>query len=180
MLLLNFSLANGDEERDKLVRIYEKYLDWMLKIAYHYLQNQEDAEDAVANVFASLAASLHKLPVGDENDTKSYLFICVRNSAFNVKKSKARHSTVSLDTLFNISSQETPEEIVEKNQSYENVLRFVEKMNVIYKDVLTLYIRFGLTLREISDTLGVPLKTVETRFLRGRAILKERFGDIDI
>ena len=53
-------------------------------------------------------------------------------------------------------------------------------MNVIYKDVLTLYIKFGMSLKEIAKALNVPPKTVQTRFMRGKAILKERFGDIEI
>ena len=179
MLLFNFALGEG-EERDKLAEIYKKYLDWMLKIAYHYLQNQEDAEDAVANVFVSLAGTSSQIPMDKENDTKSYLFICIRNSAFNLKKSKAKHNIVSFDTLFNIPSKQTPEEDVEKLQDYESLFCFINSMNVIYKDVLTLYIKFGMSLKEIAKALHVPPKTVQTRFLRGKAILKERFGDIEI
>ena len=180
MLLFNLSLADGGEERNRLAEIYQKYLGWMLKISYHYLQSQEDAEDAVANVFVNLAKAVHSIPWGNEKDTKAYLFICVRNSTFNLLKANARHKTVSFDTLFNIPSNVSTEETVQTSETLNSLFCFIEKMDVIYRDVLTLYIKFGMSLKEISDVLGTPFKTVETRFNRGKSILKERFGDLDI
>ena len=51
MLLFYLSLIQNDEERVKITHIYETYLDWMLKMAFHYLKNETDAEDAVNDVF---------------------------------------------------------------------------------------------------------------------------------
>ena len=34
--------------------------------------------------------------------------------------------------------------------------------------------------KEIASILDVPFKTVETRFRRGRALIREKFGDLDI
>ena len=54
------------------------------------------------------------------------------------------------------------------------------KVSAIYKDVLTLKVLFDKTLKEISQMLNLSVKTVETRYLRGKSMLKERFGDVDI
>lgn len=54
MLLLYLSLLETEEDRLKITKIYENYLDWMLKMAYHYLKNEADAEDAVNDVFLSI------------------------------------------------------------------------------------------------------------------------------
>ncbi len=180
MLLLYLSLLETEEDRAKITKIYETYLDWMLKMACYYLENKDDAEDAVNDVFLSIIGGGCSIPIDNDDKTKSYLFICVRNSALRITKRKNTHKAVNFEELFNISAKYNLEEEVIKKCTKEILLSYINTMPPIYKDVLTLYICFNKTLKEIAQELVLPFKTVETRFRRGRAILRERFGDIDI
>lgn len=180
MLVFYLSLIQNDEDRYRITHIYETYLDWMLKMAFHYLKNETDAEDAVNDVFLNIISGNCSVPFNNENETKAYLFICIRNSAFNVKRLRNKHKTVNCDELFNISVKYDLEESFFQRDSYNEILSFINTMSPIYKDVLTLKITFDKTLKEISKILNIPFKTAETRYIRGRAILKERFGDIEI
>ena len=51
--MLSFYLSTIDTDDNKAVfgRIYEEHLDWMLKIAYHFVKNESDAQDVVHDVF---------------------------------------------------------------------------------------------------------------------------------
>ncbi|MBE6673893.1 MAG: RNA polymerase sigma factor [Ruminococcaceae bacterium] len=180
MLLLYLALLETEEDRAKITKIYETYLDWMLKMAYYYLKNEDDAEDAVNDVFLSSISGGCSIPMDNENETKPYLFICIRNSAFRIKKLKSKHKTVNFDELFNLSSKyDLEDEMIEK-ETKKILLTCINTLPPIYKDVLTLYVGFDRTLKEIAKELVLPFKTVETRFRRGRGILKERFGDVDL
>ena len=174
------SLITNEEDKATITKIYDTYLSWMLKIAFHYLKNDADAEDAVNDVFLSIIGGNCTVPTNNENETKSYLFICIRNSALNLKKLNSKHKTVNFDEFFNLPTVYNLEEDVLKKDSYYELLAFVNTMPSIYKDVLTLYISFEKTLKEISVLLNLPFKTVETRFRRGKKILKNKFGDLDI
>ena len=180
MLTFYLSLITNEEDRATITRIYDTYLEWMLKTAFHYLKNETDAEDVVNDVFLSIIGGSCPVPTNDENETKAYLFICIRNAAFNLKKSNNKHKTVNYDEFFNLPTLYNLEDDVLKKDSYYEVLSFVNTMPSIYKDVLTLYISFEKSLKEISVLLNLPFKTVETRFRRGKAILKNKFGDLDI
>ena len=180
MLTFYLSLITNEEDKATIARIYDTYLGWMLKIAFHYLKNDIDAEDAVNDVFLSIIGGNCTVPIHDENETKSYLFICIRNSALNLKKSNNKHKTVNYDEFFNLPTVYDLEDDVLKKDSYYEVLNFVNTMPSIYKDVLTLYISLEKSLKEISVLLNLPFETIETRFRRGKAILKNKFGDLDI
>ncbi len=180
MLLFYLSLLQSEEERINITRIYETYLNWMLKMAFHYLKNETDAEDAVNDVFLSLIGGNCSIPFDSENETKAYLFICIRNAALKIKESKRKHKAVNYDELFNISVKYNLEDTCFTKDIYNELLSFINTMPPIYKDVLILKISFDESLKEISKILNVPLKTVETRFSRGKSLLIERFGNIDI
>ncbi|MBQ8145955.1 MAG: sigma-70 family RNA polymerase sigma factor [Clostridia bacterium] len=180
MLLFYLSLIDTDESKDKITKIYESYLDWMLKIAFHYLQDERDAEDAVNDVFLSIINNGCSVPDGDEDRVKSYLYICIKHSSLKISRSKCKGKTISFDSLFNVSSKFDIEDELLKKDRFEAMLRAIDTLPSIYRDVLTMYIVFEKSLKEIADLTGVSYKTVATRFRRGRAILKERLGDIDI
>ena len=180
MLLFYLSLIEAEADKAKITTIYEKYLDWMLKIAFYHLENELDAEDVVNDVFLSIISSNCSIPLDNESGTKAYLFICIRNEAAKLRKSRKKHRTVDYDELFNISSKHNLEDEIIKRDTKEMLLAFIDTMSPIYKDVLTMKLSFEKSIKEISDTLKLPIKTVETRLSPGRAILKERFGDIEI
>lgn len=180
MLELYLSLIENEEDKIKITEIYEQYLDWMLKIAFHYLRDEKDAEDAVSDVFLSIASTNCNIPTSSCNETKSYLFICVRNSAFHISSSKNKIKTVDIDELFNLSSETNIEDEMIKKINYEYIRKVIDEFPPKYKDILILHINFGKTIREISQELHIPFKTVETRLCRCKSILRKRIGNIDI
>ncbi len=180
MLLFYLSLIDSAEDRAKVTKIYEQYLDWMLKIAYHYLRNEKDAEDAVNDVFLNIISTNCAIPLSSDNDTKAYLFICIRNSVYRILELNKKHKTVDIDEFFSLSSTTNTEDEVIKKSNSEMLRHIINTLPPIYKDVLILYVNFEKTLQEVSEELGIPLKTAETRLRRAKIMLKERIGDIKI
>lgn len=176
MLLFYLSLIESEDDRASITRIYESYLDWMLKMAFYYLKNESDAEDTVNDVFLNIIRSNASIPLDDERRTKAYLFICIKNSALKLKRKRNKHRTVNLNELLNISAEYNIEAGLIQNE----LLKFIDTMPDIYKNVLALKIVFNKSAKEIADVLHLPLKTTESRIQRGTSLLKERFGDIDI
>lgn len=180
MLSFYLSLIETEEDKAQFEKIYDKYLDWMVQIAYHCTKNIHDAEDIVDDVFMDIIRTNSSVPTDNANETKSYLFICLRNRIKKAIKSKKKITIVEFDKLFNLHADENTEESALQNESYDELKMFIDAMNPIYKDVLTLYFFYGKSLKEISQEFNLPLNTISTRFKRGRAILKERFTDLDI
>lgn len=152
----------------------------MVQIAYHYLQNEDDAKDAVHEIFLDMAKSTHAIPLETEEETKSYLFICIRNRVCRVFKKNRKIKTVNFEEYYSIASDYNIEDEIVKKDDNEQLLHYIDTLPKIYKDVLSLYFANNNTLKEIASILKMPFKTVETRFRRGRTLLKEKFEDLDI
>lgn len=180
MLSVYLSLLETEQDKNQFSCIYERYLDWMLQTAYHYLKNEEDAKDAVHEIFFDMAKSGCLAPVGSDDETKAYLFICIRNRASRVAEKRNKIKTVSLNEVYNLSSDYNVENEIVTDDDNERLMHYISSLPKIYKDVLCLHFVSNLTLNEIALILDVPFKTVETRFRRGRALIKEKFGDLDI
>ena len=181
--MLSFYLSTIDTDDNKAVfgRIYEEHLDWMLKIAYHFVKNESDAQDVVHDVFMEIIKNDCSIPTQEVDRTRAYLFICIRNRAIKLNESRSKRKATSLDQLFNIpSGEENAEDEALKNDMYLSMLNFINSMSSKYKDVLTLHIVYNKSVKEISKIMCVPHKTIETRLRRGKKILKERFKDLDI
>ncbi|MBP1157113.1 RNA polymerase sigma factor (sigma-70 family) [Paenibacillus sp. PvR052] len=47
-----------------------------------------------------------------------------------------------------------------------------------YRSIMILYHYKHLTYQEISEAIGLPVKTIETRLYRGKALLKEKWLEV--
>ena len=180
MLAFYLSIIDTEEGKIKFSKIYESYLDWMLKVAYHFTKNTHDAEEIVHDVFVDFAECNCSIPTNSSDETKAYLYICLRNKAIKHSRHTDKLPTVGFDNFFSISSEENIEENVTREEFCAEVEAFINKMKPIYKDALTLYYFYDKSIKEIAQILNVPLNTASTRFKRGKEILKERFKDLDI
>ncbi len=180
MILFYLSLIEAEEDRVIFSKIYEKHLDWMLQIAYHYTKNEHDAQDVVHDVFMDIIKTDSSIPVNSCDETKAYLFICLRNRASTFNKIKNKLLTISLDKLHNLSTEDAVEKDSSVLSTANQLQAFIDTMPAIYKDVLFLYFVKHKSLKDISKILKAPLNTAATRLKRGKAILKERFKDLNI
>ncbi|MBC8470996.1 MAG: sigma-70 family RNA polymerase sigma factor [Planctomycetes bacterium] len=81
-MLLIWKLKNGQEQ--VLVRTYVKYKNYLLKIAYALVNNSEQVEDVVQDIFVSLAESAPRLRL--DGNLKGYLVRSLINRVHNLKK----------------------------------------------------------------------------------------------
>ena len=176
-MLFFLSLIESEEERNAIERIYYEHFDWMLKIAFYFLKNNADAEDAIQDVFLNLIKNDVDLPIDDKERLRSYLFVCIRNSALVLNKKKKIYT---VDFPNNLCSKEDMQDTLIKKASYSEVLTYINTMPQIYKDILTLNIVYEKNAKEISKILNIPKKTAETRLRRGRMLVKNQFKEFDL
>ncbi|MGD8501141.1 MAG: sigma-70 family RNA polymerase sigma factor, partial [Phycisphaerales bacterium] len=93
LLILRFKYGSGEA----LCRIYEKYRDYLLKLATALLHDADAAEDIVHDVFLGFAQSGYKIKL--IGSLKGYLRTCVVNSARNKARSERLRSSAGLDKL---------------------------------------------------------------------------------
>ncbi|MHC4437757.1 MAG: RNA polymerase sigma factor, partial [Planctomycetota bacterium] len=88
-------LIAGD--KDALRRIYEKYIDDLLRVATSLLSDIQSAEDCLHDVFVNFAGMVDGSMI--HSNLKSYLISCVANRARDQLRSKARQSNFQSEQL---------------------------------------------------------------------------------
>ena len=97
-------LRAGD--KDALRRIYEKYIDDMLRVAVSLLSDIQAAEDCLHDVFVDFAGTVNGSMI--HSNLKSYLISCVANRARDHLRSKARQSNIQPEQLCSRSVLTSP------------------------------------------------------------------------
>ncbi len=178
MLSLYLSMLDSTEANKRLTEIYTENKDWMLRFANSLLEDENQAKDAVHNVFLKVIERLRKLPDKASDITEMFLYVAVKNTCINISKENKRIEYVSADAIANISSDENVEENAVTKDTYAQLLDFINSLPEIYSDILVLHYVCDLPLKEIAKMTGIPLMTVKTRYKRGKEAIIKGFGGI--
>ena len=157
--LLIWKLKNRNPEA--LRRIYEKYKNELLALAIVLCGDRVYAEDALHDVFISLARVAPKLNL--TTDLKSYLASCIVNRLRNIQR--AERKTTGIDEVYFPSSKgDNPED---KAISAEQSRRLDDALTQIpfeQREVVLLHIQSGLRFRQIAEQQGVSINTIQSRY----------------
>ena len=174
MLSGALAILKSEAQRNEMSAVYEKNKSLFLSIAFNRVKKEEDAEDAVQEAF---------LEIADKPDT----FFSLTEKK-QVQYMSAVVNKISID-MFNksrkIPTEELSEEIVYQNDdnviensffdnvSREEILAFTETLPETQRTVLILSYSTGLTAKEISRTLNIPMNAVYKRLHLARKSVKE-------
>jgi RNA polymerase sigma factor (sigma-70 family) len=158
------------------LRRFEEQVSPHLKSAYNLARwlarSHEDAEDIVQEAFLR-AFSAFETFRGE--DAKPWLLTIVRNTSMTwLKRNRNAGTTIGLeDTIEDpIERSPDPEEGLLISRDREHVRRALEQLPSDFREAVILREMEGLSYKEISATIGVPLGTVMSRLSRGRDWLK--------
>ncbi len=178
MLLFLLSLV-PEHEKEKVLYIYEHFHDDMIRFARGRLKNAGvqnyllDAEDIVQESLLRIVTYIDHINLSlGEQANRTYLFSIVAN-VIHDHLQKETHA-VSLDNCeYMLSDDENFIEELHLQHEYEAVRSALTQLKEIYTVVLMLYYDRNMTTQQIADLLGIPVKTVQTRLIRGRNKLRD-------
>lgn len=172
MLILYMSLIDSDESKDKFESLYLKYRKHMKHIAMKILGEEYLAEDAVHNAFIKIISNLHKFNKIDCQETRNLIVIIIRSVSIDMYRKRNREFE-NTDILDKEISIETDFSIIE----VDNILKEIDALPDIYKDILLLKVEYGYKDREIAKLLGIKVDTVSKRLERARKQLKKQLNE---
>lgn len=152
--------------QNRIASLYDHYGDKLFRIAYSILLNQQDAEDAVQDVFYKI---MDKLPAfHDTEQEKAWLVRVVINQCKDsLKKQKLRIYT-PLEQMGDLAAQGSED---------LGVLSIVLSLEGKYKGPLILYYFEGFSVETIGKILGIGKSAVKMRLARGREMVKKRLEE---
>jgi RNA polymerase sigma factor (sigma-70 family) len=158
------------------LRRFEEQISPHLKSAYNLARwltrSHEDAEDVVQEAFLRAFSAFESFR---GEDAKPWLLTIVRNASLTwLKRNRNAGATIGFEEAPEDPSERSPdpEELLLISSDREQVRRALEQLPSDFREAVILREMEGLSYKEISATIGVPLGTVMSRLSRGRDWLK--------
>ncbi|MEZ4796040.1 MAG: sigma-70 family RNA polymerase sigma factor [Flavobacteriaceae bacterium] len=165
-ILIKGSLNNNVKSQ---MQLYDTYCNAMYNIACRYVKNEEDAKDVMQEGF--LKAFLNIKNYKPEYSFGSWLKRIIINQSIDyLKKRKLEIVDNEIEELQIIDSEDWN---FSANITKQQIVNKVEELNDHYKIVVKLYLFEGYDHEEISQILGIPIKTSRTHLRRGRIKLQK-------
>jgi RNA polymerase sigma-70 factor (family 1) len=146
---------------------YESLCEYSASIT----QSTEDAEGAVQDVFATLWQNRSTLD--KDVNIRAFLFKSVKNRSLDIVQHKGIRQKYQ-DTVSSLYETVSKSPDVSTSYLIKRVKEEVENLPEKCREVYLLHRRDGLTYSEISEVLGIPKKTVESRMTKALKTLRER------
>jgi RNA polymerase sigma-70 factor (ECF subfamily) len=170
-------LRAGD--KDALHRIYEKYIDDLLRVATSLLSDIHSAEDCLHDVFVNFAGTVNGSMI--HSNLKSYLISCVANRARDQLRSKARQSAYQTEQLCSWSVSTNPTKQLIAAEESARVFEALAELPYEQREIFVLHIQGQMRFREIAGLLGLSINSVQSRYRYAieklRSILNEENQD---
>ncbi len=135
-----------------------------------YLKNQEEAKDAVQQVFLKTITELHKYKV---DYFKSWLYMVAKNHCLMKLRDKGKYANEINERIM-----ATPDEAADKNSYIEkdieltNLAAALQQLNKEQRECLTLFYLTKKSYGEIVAQTGYTLLQVKSHIQNGKRNLK--------
>ncbi len=160
----------GDKKSQ--LKLYTLYCDAMFNIANRYLKDEEEAKDVLQDSFLKAFTKLRTLT--EQLNFGAWLKRIVINQCIDRLKRK-KIETISIEV--------TSLEIIDETDWYFNskitkemIIKAIESLPDKYSLVLKLYLIEGYDHGEISEILGIAVKTSRTQLRRGKLQLQVKLN----
>ena len=162
-----------DEHKQLVKTLYQDLKPMMGKIAFNYLQNKEEAEEAVSNAFIKIIDNIEKISKFSCPEMYSYCVSILKNESINILRKK-KH-TISTDEIHQLEDGFSLEEKVFENIEIQNLMDIIDTLKEEEKQLL--YFRFveELSFKNIGEILNISENTANKRIQRLIAKLKSNY-----
>lgn len=173
--------AIRDGNKDAFEEMYYELSDMLFHLCLQYVNDETVAEEIVQDAFVKLWEIRENIK--EELSVKNYLYTITKNNCLlHIRKEQiALKSTKDLRYLemqFNYEAMSSlVDNIVEFNELKERIDKAIEQLPEAVREVFYLSRFEELKYREISDQLGISIKTVESRMSQALQSLRKELKD---
>ena len=160
----------ADHNNEWLGIILERYTMLLLGVSMKYLKNEEEAKDAVQQVFLKAINELHKYKV---EYFKSWIYMIAKNHCLMKLRDKGRFSVElnerSMATAAEIEEKNT---YIDKDKTLNNLAGALQQLNKEQQLCVTLFYLDKKSYQEITEQTSYSLMQVKSHIQNGKRNLK--------
>jgi RNA polymerase sigma-70 factor (ECF subfamily) len=161
-------LQRGD--KDALRQLYEKYAVVMKSVVISLVRDISTAEDCLHDAFVDFAAAVPALRI--HGNLRSYLISCVANKARDLLRKNARLSDADPVQVSPAANADDPSEQLIVDEDTGKIFDALGKLPCQQREVFVLHVQGDLTFREIAESVGESINTVQSQYRYGIEKLK--------
>lgn len=175
-------MKNDDENKQlKIENAYCKNQKTMKSIAFKILNDDGLAEDAVHNAMVKIIRYPNNINFDDEIRTRNYLARVVRNVSVDMLMKRMPNASLDTDPTIILTADDNsnPEQYAITNESINELIEEINKMDAKYSDVLKHLRGDKMTIVQTAEAMCISKRTVSYRLEYARNILKEKLRKAD-
>ncbi len=162
--------------------IYAQYAASLYRLCYSLLLNEQDAEDILQESFLYAFKNLHRYDAAKAS-LKTWLYTIAVSRCRNTYRRK-RFVTVDISQWFGFeiksAAAEAPEAAAIRRDAKESIAKALLELTPRLREAIVLRYGQGMTYREISEVMGCPQKTAESRVRLGHQRLRKSLQPVGL
>ena len=155
-----------------------KYNDEWFKIAYKFLNNKEDAADAVQDLYLKLLLKNKSNSLNDisykNTINKYFIYKTLKHSCIDKLRKKNK---LIYTCSFNLSDEEEDISESHKELIFQNIDEIVNTWDKDLADIFSLYMYSKATMKDIAKIYNTSKSTIFNRIKAGKEIIKAELGE---
>jgi RNA polymerase sigma-70 factor (ECF subfamily) len=158
----------SDKDNQWLGLVLQRYTVLLLGVCMKYLKNEEEARDAVQQIFLKSIPELSKYKVAY---LKSWLYMVAKNHC--LMKLRDKNIFIPVEEKIQLTSPESDrQELLEKEATLTLLENALEELNSEQKSCVTLFYLQKRSYQEIVNSTGFSLLQVKSYIQNGKRNLK--------
>ena len=150
--------------------LLQRYTMLLLGVCMKYLKNEEEAKDAVQQVFLKVINDLPKYKV---EFFKSWLYMVAKNHCLMKLRDKGKYTSgIDEQVLATADETDAKQEAVEKDISLTQMETAMQQLNQEQKLCVTLFYLQKQTYQQIAENTGYTVMQVKSHIQNGKRNLK--------
>lgn len=159
-----------DGNNEWLGILLQRYTMLLLGVSMKYLKNEEEAKDAVQQVFLKAINELHKYKV---DYFKSWIYMVAKNHCLIQLRNKGRFSgEINERTMAVADGAEEKSNHLEKDRALSNMAAALLQLNKEQQLCVTLFYLEKKSYQEVAEMSGYTLMQVKSHIQNGKRNLK--------
>ena len=160
----------ADSNNQWLGILLSRYSLLLMGVCMKYLKNQEEAKDAVQQIFYKVISDMHKYRV---NFFKSWIYMVAKNHCLMRLREKGRFFVEVNDNILSLQEDtESREENIEKEKELTELESELAQLNTEQRQCLTLFYLQRKSYIEVAAATNFTVMQVKSHIQNGKRNLK--------
>ena len=160
----------ADKNNEWLGILLQRYTLLLLGVCMKYLKNEQEAKDAVQQVFLKAITELQKYRV---DYFKSWIYMVAKNQCLMNLRNKGNFSTeISEQLLATADDAKDKRELAEKDIALTQMEMALQQLNADQQQCVTLFYLHKKSYQQIAGQTGLSLLQVKSNIQNGKRNLK--------